>query len=212
LFDCYDSGHIIIKNINNNNIKQMNFSPSIFTSFLALLSISASATKIPFGEQGTDHFAQIYPSSDAGELIHDRELFPSQQCEQNCDFEKRMEHTAPIVAANCSSIFFLGGEKVAWANAAAACQQWGMELADITIGNFNSSIASQFEGAGGFQTSWIKSWNGDAYNTCLSQNTGNTNCGGAITVPTSCSNLYNVLCVNPSYTPSCEQTSWCEVV
>lgn len=187
---------------------------SLLTTTLSILAsaatITTANTQIPFGEEGLDHFAQLYPSRDAGEIINDANAFPQPGLQEHFDYEeKAITGTAPVSAANCSSIFFLGGQKVPWTGAAAACEAWGMVLADINIANFNASIASQFLGGSGYSTAWINSWDGNSYNTCLSQNTGVDNCGGAITVPASCTTPLNVLCVDPNYTPSCNATSWC---
>ena len=86
-------------------------------------------------------------------------------------------------------------EPLPYHQARCACEELGMELADLDIFNFLDATDVEFQCAGAFKKAWINSWNGDHYNhTCLALSTGVMAPGGSINHPESCHIRLPVLC------------------
>ena len=107
---------------------------------------------------------------------------PCPSCKLNtCKFHKNSIH--------------LIKEPLPYHQARCACEELGMELADLDIFNFLDATDVEFQCAGAFKKAWINSWNGDHYNhTCLALSTGVMAPGGSINVPESCHIRLPVLC------------------
>ena len=108
----------------------------------------------------------------------------------------------PIKPCPCDhqhSEFVLLDGKLPYKQAACACHKLGLELADLTIGNFLEASQELWSHLGPRQDAWINSWNGDRYehHDCLALWTGSTGPNGAIAVPRCCKQPNPVLCQRP---------------